>query len=208
MRKKKFYKKHKIAIILGLLATANLSIIGFATFVVPAKEPTVSVLPDIQVQVGDVTSENQSVTFTIDSFTSFTVHTDGFYDETTKTLSNVAKFSIATTFTSTLTIETNFEISLTNSITNSNYDFFGQLSATKFIVGSYEKKSPTSYENKTLTYSDVPASKLGVKDVGSGSLTFTFEFTVSTDNYTAFYNNVFKNIYEKDLTFTLSIKNI
>ena len=85
MRKKKFYKKHKLAIILGLLATANLSIIGFATFVVTERDITTQVGDDITINVDS--KLEQKATFTYDATASsiFTLHPSGFYDSTNST---------------------------------------------------------------------------------------------------------------------------
>lgn len=213
MRKKKFYKKHKLAIILGLLATANLSIIGFATFGVRATDPTISTLPDVDVNVGEVTSFK----FTSLKFTPFKLHTDGFYDDTTKTLSEKATLKIETEFENPLPPGSNFEISLNNESdyrgeNDEKFDFFACLTAIKIKVGSYSANAYSEYKNNTLTYSDVSGVTLGIDNVATGSLNFEFTFTVKTAIFNStdgnFYTDVFKKIHNQNFVFTLSMKSM
>lgn len=210
MRKKKFFKKHKIAIILGLLATANLSVIGFATFVFPATDPTISTLPDVDINVGETGSRTEAVTFSIGEVTSFSIHPDGFLSN--GVLSNSATLSVVINYSNcTLVSNINFSVSLSNTLET---DFFSLLSAIKFKIGETEIKTYT-YSNKTITYSSgITAEKLGIIGKTSGSITFTFTFTVATPEKSFYEDYFLGHLYDKDLknlknlSFALSIAKI
>lgn len=204
MRKKKFFKKHKIAIILGLLATANLSVIGFATFVFPATDPTISTLPDIDINVGETGNRTEAVTFSIGEVTSFSIHPDGFLSN--GVLSNSATLSVIINYSNcTLVSNINFSVSLSNTLET---DFFSLLSAIKFKIGETEIKTYT-YSNKTITYSSgITAEKLGILGKTSGSLTFAFTFTVATPENSFYQDYFLSNLYNKNLSFALSIAKI
>lgn len=207
MRKKKFYKKHKLAIILGLLATANLSIIGFATFGV---SNTIARVPEVEVNVEEI---SPTFIFTSMTFTPFKLHTDGFYDESTKVISDKAILKIQTKYINTMPAGTNFEISVNNKSDVTEFDFFDCLTTIELKVGSYDKtNSYTTYINKTLTYSNISGVTLGIDNVATGSLEFEFTFTVKTAIFNStdgdFYTDVFKKIHNQNFVFTLSMKSM
>lgn len=206
-KKKQTFKKHKVGLILGLLALANSIVIGFASFIaLPHRK--VETTPDVSIKVDS--SYNQQINFQMDSFTPFTLHPNGFFDTSTNTLNNTnGTIKITLSYTSSLTVDIPLDISLTNSLDS---NFFVMITGAQFKVGgSTISNQYTSRVGNSIIYDDVSAEKLGVLSASAGTnktgkIDLSFTFVLSSTLTSDFYNNVFNTLYGESFNFTLSIK--
>ena len=206
-KKKQTFKKHKVGLILGLLALANSIVIGFASFVA-LPHNKVETTQDVSIKVNS--AYNQQINFEMDSFTPFTLHPNGFFDTSTNAVNNTnGSIKITLSYTSSLTVDIPLDISLTNSLDS---NFFVMVSAVQFKVGSSTIANQfTSLTGNAITYNDISAEKFGILSTSAGvsktgKIDLIFTFALSSTYRSDFYNNVFKTLYGKSFYFTLSIQ--